>query len=245
MSFSELWKKALLLCTILLLCVPYFNGTNKVAAASGEDLDINPKPQELTTNGKGFPLTPKVGIVTGKETDEQAVSEVVRTLKAADVKKIVRKTAGEKVHTPVTIWIGGPSENEASLKVLNQIGVKGPESLKDEGYVLATSHKGKKRIVLAGKDKRGTYYAAQTFKQIIQDKKGRDRIPQVEIRDWPEMPIRGSIEGFYGPPWSHEDRLSQLEFYGDNKLNTYIYAPKDDPYHRENEAAEKASYLKD
>jgi hyaluronoglucosaminidase len=47
-----------------------------------------------------------------------------------------------------------------------------------------------------------------------------------EIRDWPEMPIRGSIEGFYGPPWTHKDRLSQLEFYGENKQNTYIYAPK-------------------
>ncbi|HBI7032028.1 TPA: beta-N-acetylglucosaminidase domain-containing protein [Clostridium perfringens] len=24
-----------------------------------------------------------------------------------------------------------------------------------------------------------------------------------------------------------------MKFYGKNKLNTYIYAPKDDPYHRE------------
>ncbi len=47
------------------------------------------------------------------------------------------------------------------------------------------------------------------------------------------MPIRGSIEGFYGPPWTHEDRLNQIEFYGENKMNLYIYAPKDDPYHRE------------
>ena len=28
-----------------------------------------------------------------------------------------------------------------------------------------------------------------------------------------------------------EDRLSQLKFYGRNKLNVYIYGPKDDPYH--------------
>jgi hyaluronoglucosaminidase len=81
---------------------------------------------------------------------------------------------------------------------------------------------------------KGTFYAAKTFKQIIQEQKGRDWFPGVEIRDWPDMAIRGSIEGFYGPPWTQEDRLSQLDFYGDNKLNTYIYAPKDDPYHREN-----------
>ena len=47
------------------------------------------------------------------------------------------------------------------------------------------------------------------------------------------MTTRGSIEGFYGNPWSHQDRLNQIEFYGKSKLNTYIYAPKDDVYHRE------------
>ena len=39
------------------------------------------------------------------------------------------------------------------------------------------------------------------------------------------------MEGFYGQPWSHEARLSQLDFYGRNKMNVYIYGPKDDPYH--------------
>lgn len=54
----------------------------------------------------------------------------------------------------------------------------------------------------------------------------------VEIRDWPSIPLRGVIEGFYGNPWSHEDRMRQFEFYGRHRLNTYIYGPKDDPYHR-------------
>ncbi len=44
---------------------------------------------------------------------------------------------------------------------------------------------------------------------------------------------RGVIEGFYGPPWSHQDRLDMLRFMGKVGLNTYFYAPKDDPYHRE------------
>lgn len=46
------------------------------------------------------------------------------------------------------------------------------------------------------------------------------------------MPLRGTIEGFYGAPWTPAERLDQLEFYGQVKANTYIYAPKDDPYHR-------------
>jgi hyaluronoglucosaminidase len=44
--------------------------------------------------------------------------------------------------------------------------------------------------------------------------------------------IRGVIEGFYGPPWSHADRLDLLAFCGRHGLNTWVHAPKDDPYHR-------------
>lgn len=43
----------------------------------------------------------------------------------------------------------------------------------------------------------------------------------------------GVVEGFYGPPWSHTARMSMIRFLGGNGFNTYIYAPKDDPYHRE------------
>jgi hypothetical protein len=44
---------------------------------------------------------------------------------------------------------------------------------------------------------------------------------------------RGIIEGFYGPPWSHQDRLDMLRFMGRVGLNVYFYGPKDDPYHRD------------
>jgi hypothetical protein len=43
----------------------------------------------------------------------------------------------------------------------------------------------------------------------------------------------GVIEGFYGPPWSHQDRLDVIRFMGDVGLTTYYYAPKDDPFHRQ------------
>ena len=46
------------------------------------------------------------------------------------------------------------------------------------------------------------------------------------------IPLRGIVEGFYGTPWSQTERLNMLQFAHDHKLNAYIYAPKDDPYHR-------------
>ena len=46
------------------------------------------------------------------------------------------------------------------------------------------------------------------------------------------MNVRGVIEGFYGPPWSHEERLDMIRFCGTQGLSTWVHAPKDDPYHR-------------
>jgi hyaluronoglucosaminidase len=46
------------------------------------------------------------------------------------------------------------------------------------------------------------------------------------------MKVRGVIEGFYGPPWSHEERLGLIRFCGAYGLTTWVHAPKDDPYHR-------------
>ena len=46
------------------------------------------------------------------------------------------------------------------------------------------------------------------------------------------IPIRGIVEGFYGTPWTNENRIDMFEFCKVHGFNAYIYAPKDDPYHR-------------
>ncbi|MFJ7936059.1 beta-N-acetylglucosaminidase domain-containing protein [Sporosarcina sp. NPDC096371] len=221
---------------IIMLASMGLNSEKVSYANEGDKLGINPTPQSVTEKGAGFSLTPVVSLVISKETDAAAIREVEAALLAANVEKVERINAGEPLpKTGVTIWIGGPSENQATVEALENLNTPGPEELKDEGYVLVSkaNQNGHNQIILAGKDQVGTFYAAQTFKQMIQERSGDNWIPAVEIRDWPEMPIRGTIEGFYGPPWSHEDRLKQLQFYGENKMNTYIYAPKDDPYHRD------------
>jgi hyaluronoglucosaminidase len=44
---------------------------------------------------------------------------------------------------------------------------------------------------------------------------------------------RGIVEGFFGPPWSMAQRKALFAFGARRGMNTYLYAPKDDPYHRE------------
>ncbi len=52
------------------------------------------------------------------------------------------------------------------------------------------------------------------------------------VADFPSFPERGVVEGFYGTPWTHQDRIGILRFEGNHGMNVYYYAPKDDPYHR-------------
>ena len=95
---------------------------------------------------------------------------------------------------------------------------------KPESYYISIS---KNEVTVIGRDARGTYYGVQTLLALLQS----DKMPLGEIIDFPDVTARGVVEGFYGTPWSFEHRIRQLDFYGSNKLNTYIYGPKDDPYH--------------
>jgi len=43
----------------------------------------------------------------------------------------------------------------------------------------------------------------------------------------------GCVEGFYGRPWLWKERISTIRFLATLGMNSYLYAPKDDPFHRE------------
>ena len=44
---------------------------------------------------------------------------------------------------------------------------------------------------------------------------------------------RGIVEGFFGPVWGMSHREAMIKFGAKRGMNTYLYAPKNDPYHRE------------
>ena len=118
----------------------------------------------------------------------------------------------DKKGIPLTIDFG----EKAAAKA----GVRSAEG----AYSLSVSDKG---VKITGFDERGAFYGLQTLRQVLESGK----LPYMEINDWPDFKYRGVVEGFYGTPWSHEVRISLIDFYGQNKMNTYLYGPKDDPYH--------------
>ena len=97
----------------------------------------------------------------------------------------------------------------------------------EEGYILTVNESG---IKIVAQTDDGLYYAMMSLLQLISEEA---LCPAVTVKDAPRNDWRGVIEGFYGEPWTDDFRKDLYAFMGDYKMNAYIYAPKDDPKHRE------------
>lgn len=175
-------------------------------AATAQDASVQPRPQEMVTKGKRLELPQSYRLNGEAEANVHAVNAL---------KALLSNKAEDK--NGLQIYIG-----EKGDKAIRKFARHIPDEA--ESYYLLIDGK---QIVIAGHDERGTFYGMQTLSQLLKD----NQVPEVEIKDFPAVRFRGVVEGFYGTPWSHEARLRQLKFYGENKMNTYIYGPKDDPYH--------------
>ena len=174
---------------------------------------VSPVPQKAEWGGVAIAGDVYFNIQGSKTADQDAVRALETLLEG--------RTAKVKGARQVKVAIG--ERGDASVSAWKK---KIPTTA--EGYYLAVD---RNQIVVAGADEAGTFYGVQTLRQIMRETP--DSLRKVEIADWPDVAERGVVEGFYGNPWSHADRLRQFEFYGENKMNTYIYGPKDDPYHRD------------
>jgi len=114
------------------------------------------------------------------------------------------------------------------------------QPLGPQGYALMTARRdGKLCVVVAAVAREGVRHGFATLRQLVvqrADSQAAHRpasLREACIADHPALTLRGVIEGFYGPPWGHQERLRLLDFLELYKFNCYVYAPKDDPFHRE------------
>lgn len=100
----------------------------------------------------------------------------------------------------------------------------------DEKYILAVrqTKDGFAADIRYG-GRRGLFYAlCDLYAQLAQR-----QLRLGTVINYPLFRMRGYIEGFYGTPWLPQQRPEMLRLMAEHGMNTYFYAPKDDPYHRE------------
>lgn len=95
-----------------------------------------------------------------------------------------------------------------------------------KGYILELTNK---EVKIFAKDNENITYAFLTLRQLINY---NEQLVSLTITDYADIKKRGIIEGFYGIPWTNEERLSVILTLSKYKMNEYVYAPKDDRYHR-------------
>ena len=165
---------------------------------------IHPQPQEVTLSTNRMKAPHGFTLSGMQHPDEDAMRLIRQTLSITD-------------------------NSEALPLKITSLEDRTPELKRSGAYLLVITPE---EIDIAISDSRGLFYAAQTLQQLAQtDGQGNTTLPLGVIKDYPDVAYRGTVEGFYGDPWSHTDRIEQLRFYGKMKMNTYIYGPKDDPYH--------------
>ena len=86
------------------------------------------------------------------------------------------------------------------------------------------------RVTILGEDDDAVYYGLATLDDAMETVAGQ-QLTCATIEDYANMQYRGIVEGFYGKVYSVEDILSLFEYMEDNKMNTFVYGPKGDPYH--------------
>ncbi|MEC4017898.1 beta-N-acetylhexosaminidase family protein [Streptomyces sp. H27-D2] len=210
---------------------------------------VSPTPQSLRLAGDDAAVSKSVLVVADAATDPAARELLVQELRshgAQSVEVVSPDSLPLSTAGRLTVRLGPATRPDIAEDL---IGTDVPD--RAEGYALRVRGGGlQERVSLGGKDTAGLFYAVQTLRRLFvrdgeraspgkrgdRTDRGGDaegwRIAGVSVSDYPSMPLRGTIEGFYGQPWTPAERLDQMDFYGEVKANTYIYAPKDDPYHR-------------
>ncbi|MFD9209532.1 beta-N-acetylglucosaminidase domain-containing protein [Streptomyces sioyaensis] len=195
---------------------------------------VSPTPHQIRRTGPDLRVPATVNVVRGEGADTPAVQRITQALRSAGATH-VRVSTPETMpltsrHPLALTIVVGRVDSAPVGDLLNRSSVFGRGTLPAEGYQITTGAlRGRAGVLLAGKDTDGVYYAAQTFAQLIR----HSAIAGASVVDYPSVPQRGVVEGFYGTPWTHQARLDQLAFYGRMKLNTYLYAPKNDPFERD------------
>lgn len=224
------WGKGLLALAMLFSCLNV--NASVFAAEPAIRYELYPRVHEIDYEGSQFTLKDQINIVAEKDIDSytRAKIEQVAALKDYGIAQGNVVYGTMPVNGKTNILLGVYDSQEVVDQYFDTLSLSQAHLMQSDGYTL---YIGEDVIAILGKDSDAVFYGITTLKEIFQQMPAAE-IEQLHIYDYADIKGRGFIEGYYGNPWSVEDRAELMRYGGDLKLNNYIYAPKDDPYHNSN-----------
>lgn len=230
--------RLLAVAAVMLACLGGLAPFSAYADDAAAEYKLYPTPHSMVYGDGAQTLRNKASVLTESGIDADTVSRLdealaLKGITAKNVDAIPSKS------TVTTVLVGVKDSGGAVDTYVDQLVHAGKLSYTDglfdhsDSYLLASLPSDgtePDRVIVLGKTTDAAYYGLTTLYQILQ------QTPDAKLRtftmsDYADVVTRGFIEGYYGNPWSTQDRVNLMQWGGYYKLNAYVYAPKDDPKH--------------
>ena len=200
-----------------------------VVEAAGEQTEykIYPTPHEVVYGDSQSDLSDSAVLIAEDAIDEYTVNRTNEALEQLGITSVEEADALQDGTTNVLVGVYGSDGVVDQYFEENQLIDDETLFTKSDSYILSVDDN---VIAVLGKDTDAAFYGMTSLKQIAQQVEN-GIVRDLKINDYSDVAFRGFIEGYYGNPWSNEDRAELMKFGGEFKMNQYIFAPKDDPYH--------------
>ncbi len=179
------------------------------------EYEIYPTPHSVTYADSTVTLPATMQVTYTGSIDSYTKDRAVEAFQQAGV--TLSESASTAVKLQVSIKADGDGVTTATANLFD----------KTSAYKLTIDANG---VTVVGVDTDAAFYGLTTVKRILQQVTGK-QVKHLTVEDYADVPFRGFIEGYYGNPWTVEDRAALMKFGGELKMNIYFYAPKDDPKH--------------
>lgn len=189
---------------------------------------LYPNPQEMTYQDGSYILKKNVNVIYDEDIDDATKARLKETagLKGLNVTESDAEKSGA---TNIYVGVYG-SDGTVDDQIVDEYHVDTSLFDHTDSYFLKSDNN---TIAVLGKDTDASFYGLTTLYHVLAQTESLS-IRNFTIEDYADVVSRGFIEGYYGNPWSTEDRVNLMTWGGYYKLNAYFYAPKDDPKHRAN-----------
>jgi len=218
-------KKLFLLPLLFALCAPVFSntsnseGTTKMSQRSTMTYEIYPTPQNIAYFAETSTIHKEVNLIMSSDLDDATINKAYDVL---SLKEVLARESDTVKPNQTNLILGTYA---SSLKNYATGNISFIESKMDAYQLEILGDK----IVIIGKDTDAVFYGLSTLQLIFEQ--SNMTLQNLTIKDYSQSKLRGFIEGYYGIPWTSEERQELMRFGSKFKTNIYVYAPKDDVYH--------------
>ena len=224
-NLKKLMAKVMTLVMLVALLPNVLVQNVQAVEKQDEGYEIYPIPQSVEYNDGTLNLGNDVNVVFEEGIDDATKNRLMEVL---SIKSISYEVTTEVKSDKTNFLVGLHNSNGVVDNYFTENNLNDNTHFENfDSHILSVKDN---VVAVLGKDTDAAFYGITTLKLIFKQLEGSE-IRNLVIKDFSDGQWRGFIEGYYGIPWSNENRKSLMEFGGDFKMNAYIFAPKDDEYH--------------